>query len=774
MAIPTQVLTSQLSPTRLRLRRVGSVPKKVVGYCFFLFAVYGSSRSADIAENVDVAWWLALTRAALSAACLLLFFVAGLRLAKIFRVRRGELRLALGVHAIAAVVLWLPFVVLGRALDAVGARGRPADYSVLQDFLFTLAVYAAWVGGIHCVTYIRESKRVEARTLLLATELSEAARQRLDAELRALRSELSPRFMIEALEMIQKLISSAPERAEHAVAQLGAVVRTAIRPGTMRGSMNEVALHVEIDQLRPALELERVRLGALQVELHVDDDVLDALVPDLVLLPLFSIALEGDAAESGTPRLVISGRRDAQRPGFVAITVAGSGTSGSTASALEQRVEWEATLGHRLARMYGDRFSFTLAPTSHDGRVAQLMLPYHEIEEPVASPRPSASPMLPLAAPLAPARRAIRGLCALAGAVCWYFYLASTDARSAIERHLYGARVFPRFLFELRFAASACILTLITIAAIRMSRRVPWSDPTIPRRRKLLAHATAMLGASALLIAQNASMSLPFHIVADTSARHIAVLSFKSAHFAVFVYAVTLGARYLIVGVWRRLRARRGELRLEAEMNETVRRRTAAELRALEAELSPHFLGNALHAVAGLIRASPDQAIHVLAQLSQLLRAPLVRSDAPEVSLAEELAMLHPYLEVERARIRRPLPVRWNVEHEALRGRVPRMILQPLVENAVKHGLGRSSAKQTAGIEVSACRKGPMLEIAVADDGGGLDTRDVQRSLASPRVGVANTCARLNELYGDHATFELASRPEGGTLARIALPWHPS
>lgn len=770
MAIPTQILKSPPSSRRLRL----------LCYCFLLLANYGTGRSGDIAEHVDVAWWLALTRAALAAACMLLFFIGGLRLAKIFRIRRGQLRLALGVHAIAAVVLWLPLVVVGLVLDALGAHARPVDYTVLQDFLVTLAVYAAWVGGIHCVTYIRESKRVEARALLLETELSDAARQRLDAELRALRSELSPRYIVEAFEMIQRLIRNAPERAEHAVAQLGAVVRTAIRRGSMPGSihsrMNEVALHEEIEQLQPALELERVRLDALHVELHVDNDVLDALVPDLVLLPLLSIALEGYANQSDTPRLVITGQRDAQQPGCVAITVTGSGTHTSATSAPEQQVEWQATLRHRLAQMYGDRFSLTVAWKSQAGCVARLMLPYHEIDEPALIPQPSASPTLPLvqsAAPLASTRRAIRTLFALAGAVCWYFYLATTDARSRLEQQLYGARL-PRFLFELRFAASACVLTFITVVAIWMSRRFPWSHPTIPRRRTLLAHATAMLGASALLIAQNASMSLPFHIVADTSARHIALLSFKSTHFAVFVYGVTLGARYLIVGVWRRFRARRGELRLEAEMNETARRRAAAELRALESELSPHFLGNALHAVAGLIRVSPDQAIHVLGQLSQVLRASLVRSAAHEVSLAEELAMLHPYLEVERARIRRPLPVRWNVEHEALRGRVPRMILQPLVENAVKHGLGRGSANDTAGIEVSACRKGPVLEIAVADDGCGLDTRDVQRPRGLPQLGVANTRARLRELYGDDATFELASRPEGGTLARIALPWHPA
>jgi two-component system LytT family sensor kinase len=758
----TTLATSPHSSWHLRLRRGGGLPTWVLCYCCLLFAAYGSSRHLDVAEHADVAWWLTFTSSVFAAACMLLPFAGGLWLSKRFRIRRGQLRVALGVHAIAGAVVWLPIAVHGLVFDALGAHATSVDYSALEDFLVTFAVYAAWVGGVHCVMYIRESKRVEARAIRLQTELSEAARQRLEAELRALKSELSPRFMIEAFEMIQNLIRIAPDRAEDAVAQLGEVVRTALR----RGSTSEVPLHEEIELLKPALELERVRLGALHVELHVDDGVLDALVPDLVLHPLVSIALEGLAGQSGTPRLVITARRDTQ-PGFVDITVMGSGTRVPDTPAPDQRAEWQAMVRHRLAQMYGERSSFTVAPTSRDGCVARLLLPYHEIEQPVASPEPCASPTVPLA----PARGVIRGLCTLSGAVCWYVYLASTDVRSEIARHLYGVRL-PRFLFELQWGVSACILTLTTVVAIRISRRFAWSDATIPTRRKLLPHVRAMLGLSALLVAEKALLSLPFGIVADTSMRHIALLIFKTAYSAVFVYTVSAGMHYLIVGVWRRLRAQRGEVRLEAEMNETVRCRAAAELRALQAELSPHFLGNALHAVAGLIRVSPDQAIHVLGQLSQVLRAPLVRSGAYEVSLAEELAMLHPYLEVERARIRRPLPVRWNVEHEALRGRVPQMILQPLVENAVKHGLGRGAANATAGIEVRACRKGPVLEIAVADDGCGLDARVAPRGAGSPRLGVANTRARLRELYGDRATFELASRPEGGTMARISVPWH--
>jgi LytS/YehU family sensor histidine kinase len=761
----TRIAPSPHSSWRLRLRRVPSAPIWGLWYCLFVLGSYGASRRLYIAEHVHVASWLALTASMFAAACMLLPFAIGLSLSKIYRIQRGRLRVTLAVHALAGMVVWLPIVLHGLVFDALGAHARGADYSGLQDFLVTFAVYAAWVAGVHCVMYIRESKRAEARAFRLRTELAEAARQRLDAELRALKSELSPRFMIEAFETIQSLIRIAPDRAEDAVAQLGGVVRTALH----RGSTCEVPLHEEIELLQPALELERARLGALQVDLRVDDDVLDALLPELVLQPLVSVALEGQAGQSGSPRLVIAAGRDTEQPELIAITVTGSGTRLADGSAPDHQAAWQTTVRNRLAQMYGERSSLTLSPRSHECSAARLLLPYHETEQQVATTEPSASPAVPIVA----GRGIIRALCAIAGAVLWYVYLASTDVRSELARRIYATGVLPRFLFELQWATAACVLTLTMCMAIRMSHRFPWSDATIPTRRKLLMHARAMLGLSALLVAQKAAMSLPYGIVADTSLRHIAFLSFKTAYSAVFFYTLTLGAHYLIVGVWRRLRVQRSEARLEAEMNETVRSRAAAELRALQAELNPHFLGNALHAVAGLIRVSPEQAIHVLGQLSQVLRAPLVSSGEYEVSLAEELAMLHPYLEVERARIRRPLPVRWNVEHEALRGRVPQMILQPLVENAVKHGLGRGAANETAGIEVHACRKGPVLEIAVADDGCGLDARAGQRaSRGPPRVGVANTRARLRELYGDRATFELASRPEGGTMARISVPWH--
>ena len=93
--------------------------------------------------------------------------------------------------------------------------------------------------------------------------------------------------------------------------------------------------------------------------------------------------------------------------------------------------------------------------------------------------------------------------------------------------------------------------------------------------------------------------------------------------------------------------------------------------------------------------------------------------------------------------------------------------------SAVTTNDNRGAANESAGIEVRACRKGTVLEIAVADDGCGLDARGAQRARrGSPPVGVANTRARLRELYGDRASFELASRPEGGTMARISVPWH--
>ena len=208
---------------------------------------------------------------------------------------------------------------------------------------------------------------------------------------------------------------------------------------------------------------------------------------------------------------------------------------------------------------------------------------------------------------------------------------------------------------------------------------------------------------------------------------------------------------------------------LSGELATVSRRRTEAELRALKAELNPHFLGNALGAVSSLIRSDPATAERVLAELSELLRSSAATIDVQEVTLSEEIRGLTPFLTVERARFGDRLAISWDVDADAMDAHVPHMILQPLVENAIKHGL---SARTGPGrVTVSGRRRGDQLELAVRDNGVGIEGNGHRASHHGSGIGLANTRARLAELYGSAASLGLANAEGGGAEARIALPW---
>jgi LytS/YehU family sensor histidine kinase len=183
-------------------------------------------------------------------------------------------------------------------------------------------------------------------------------------------------------------------------------------------------------------------------------------------------------------------------------------------------------------------------------------------------------------------------------------------------------------------------------------------------------------------------------------------------------------------------------------------------------ELAPHFLFNALQSISAQIHTNPDGANDTLVRVSDMLRHAIETSRVQEVALRDELATLRLYTEIAEVRFGDRLDLRWDVAPETLDAAVPHMLLQPLVENAIKHGL---EVRSTSGrIEVSAARVGDTLRLAIRDDGPG-----VRR--ASPRrgsgVGLANTRARLHELYGARHTFTLGGGAQGGTEVVITLPF---
>ncbi len=185
-------------------------------------------------------------------------------------------------------------------------------------------------------------------------------------------------------------------------------------------------------------------------------------------------------------------------------------------------------------------------------------------------------------------------------------------------------------------------------------------------------------------------------------------------------------------------------------------------------QLHPHFLFNTLHTIAGLVRSNErHSAINMIAGLSDLLRHALESAEEQEVPLREEVKFNELYLDIQKVRFSDRLTVRMEIDHETLDALVPNLLLQPLVENAIRHGI---SLSDSAGlIVVSSRRAGDMLHISVCDDGPGLQSG--WRMEESEGIGLANTSERLKHLYGTEQRFDLRNSENGGVTASLSIPF---
>ncbi len=225
------------------------------------------------------------------------------------------------------------------------------------------------------------------------------------------------------------------------------------------------------------------------------------------------------------------------------------------------------------------------------------------------------------------------------------------------------------------------------------------------------------------------------------------------------IYSAVLAAGFAREYFLREQQRRREATQLEAQL-------ARARLDALRMQLNPHFLFNTLHAVSALVERDPAGVRRMIARLSELLRQTLDSKAPEEVPLGEELAFLQRYLDIMAVRFQGRLRVSTSIDHDASNARVPKFILQPLVENALEHGVSRTGE---AEISIRARRDGDRLAVSIHDRGPGLDASapgDVDVG-----VGLANTRARLAAMYGDAASVEMRTAQEGGAAAELRLPW---
>jgi LytS/YehU family sensor histidine kinase len=254
-------------------------------------------------------------------------------------------------------------------------------------------------------------------------------------------------------------------------------------------------------------------------------------------------------------------------------------------------------------------------------------------------------------------------------------------------------------------------------------------------------------------------------------ARHGSVDTFTRVSFnrAFYFLPFNLGAYTAVLGVAIAIESSR---RAREELLAAAALRTQlaeANLQALRAQLNPHFLFNAMNSIAMLVRRGENsRAVTMIAGLSELLRYVLEEHPAEEVALREELAFLRKYLEVEEARFPDRLRAEIAADPDTLDARVPSLVLQPLVENAIKHGVSRRA--QAGRVRVTAARDNGRLVLRVTDDGPGPNGA-ATGGPESAGVGLRNVEARLRQLYGRDQEFTLAEAPGGGAVATVVLPY---
>lgn len=323
--------------------------------------------------------------------------------------------------------------------------------------------------------------------------------------------------------------------------------------------------------------------------------------------------------------------------------------------------------------------------------------------------------------------------------------------QSKIEQH-------PVKWQDLVYAASHWLMVGVFIPFIyRLGRRFPFSR----------AHSTGWIGihsAGALGLCVGLT-SLGFVIAATlkilphypSPLRAYVAWMLSGLPFAVSIYFALLGCVYAYIYFIEARKREADAARLEAQLSQ-------AKLGALRMQLNPHFLFNSLNALSALVREQDTRAAsRMLELISDVLRQSL-RPDQPnEIPLSDEIAFVAQYLEIEQVRFSDRLVIRWNVEQMATSALVPSFIMQPIVENAIKHGVLKTS--EPGVIEISVAVQEEVVEIKVLDNGKGIEIPP-----SNVGVGLSNTRERLDTLYGKAAGLSLCSRQSGGTEATISLP----
>jgi two-component system LytT family sensor kinase len=282
--------------------------------------------------------------------------------------------------------------------------------------------------------------------------------------------------------------------------------------------------------------------------------------------------------------------------------------------------------------------------------------------------------------------------------------------------------------------------------------------------RNLLIHIGLSIALSFVVLSAASPLVWYFGYVNLARNPTLAIL-WRNNAFSIYYFHQGLTIYWTTLIVAHALQYYRGQRESEKRSAQLATQLAQAQLQALKMQIHPHFLFNTLNSIAALLHQDVEVADRMIARLGDFLRLTLTRSDAQTTSFAQELEFLTCYLEIERTRFADRLVVAMEVEPETLGVIVPNLILQPIVENAIRHGI----ARQTIGgrITVRACKKGDRFIVQIEDNGPGLRTNP---NGTNSGIGLSNTRARLEQFYPNDHRFEIANLPNRGVVVTLEIP----
>ncbi len=665
------------------------------------------------------------------------------------------------------------FAMLQLRLQIAQASSRLDQFnnSLMANLALDVILYATIVAAWHGVGYYRRFRERQRQASDLEARLARARLQILTAQ-------LQPHFLFNTLHSISTLMYRDVAAADRLMARLSDLLRLTLE----NVHKTQVTLKQEIEFLTGYLEIEQTRFrDRLSVEMDVDSAALEARVPNMLLQPLVENALRYAVAPRSAPgRIRIRAHRVLNQLQLL-VEDNGPGLPPGWREPMKSSPGLVNTRA-RLQQLYAAEQSLNLHNLPDGGLRVTLAMPFqtepepkleseaavetaetevvaaaHEVATPGADePAEQQLPLSPRLDPLLPERVWARWALVIGGwtALALYFTI---ENYAYILLYAGTPLTFPRVFSW--WLTHFYLWTLLTPAVWYMMRRFPLERDTW--KRNLLVQVPASL----FIVALQTALWVPMTPLLEIPLKPDMSLWQIYGSFLVGDFHSNLMVYWSLLGLWNSLNFYRKYQQESLSASRLEKSLSQARLDVLQMQLQPHFLFNTLHAISTLMQRDVAAANRLIVRLSDLLRLTLEHAGEQVVSLQKELELLEQYLEIQRTRFQDRLTVRMDIDPETLDARVPCLILQPLVENAVRHGIAPLS--RPGRIEIRAHRQNGTLRLEVCDDGVGLKAEGESHQ----GIGLGNTRARLAQLYGASQALRMNNAPAGGLVVSVDIPF---